>query len=124
VNHAQATEKIIGQILRTGELFPEDSPLARQKDPWTSKLGAVRYSGKRREGDKERMRDLIRRYPGHTAAEFSAILITNGMNWYKAARMPTKRIADIKHELVLGPARLCKITNEYANTYYMRSEYL
>lgn len=115
-------EKAFEQVMRTADLFPDDAPIARQNDPRTSKIAAVRYSANRRGDDKNLMRLLIASFPGRTAAELSAILLTQGVNWYKAARMTTKRIADIKHELNIGPARKCKITGDHARTYTKRSE--
>lgn len=123
MNHRQAAEKVFGQVMRTADLFPDDAPIVRQNDPWTSKIAGVRYSANRRGDDKRRMRLLIEKFPGHTAAELSAILLTQGVNWYKAARMTTKRIADIKHELKIGAPRKCKITGDYARTYTKRSEF-
>lgn len=120
MNHRQAAEAVFGQVMRTADLFPDDLPITRQRDPYTSKIAAVRYSVNRRADDKQRMLELIRDFPGRTAAELSAILIGQGMCWYKAARMPTKRISDLKDKLEIGAPRLCSITNEFARTYTVR----
>lgn len=117
MDHQQAAQNILSQVMRTGELFPDDLPIARKSDPLTSKLAGVRYSANKLKNDKKMMFDLVQKYPDHTAAELSAILLTLGINWYRAARITTKRISDIRHLIEVTETRKCRITGEYARTY-------
>ena len=93
-------------------------PIARKRDPETSRIAAVQYTN--RDADKSLLLDLIQRRPGHTAAEYSQILFDNGMDFYKAARMPTKRVHDLVHDGVVrvGGIRQCGKTKRKAQTYY------
>ena len=93
-------------------------PIARKRDPDTSKMAAVQYSN--RDADKGLLLDLIKRRPGHTAAELSEILFLHGMDFYKAARMPTKRVHDLVHDglVRVGGTRECGKTKRKAQTYY------
>ena len=121
MTHAEAAERVLSQVMKTGDLFPDDLAIARKGDPPTSKIAAVKYSANKRASDKALIRDLIEKYPDHTAAELSAILLTRGVNWYRAARMTTKRISDIRDELEIGAGRKCRITGEYARTYRIKA---
>lgn len=93
-------------------------PIARKRDPETSRRAVVEYTN--RDDDKALLLDLIRRHPGHTAAEYSQLLYQNGMDFYKAARMPTKRVHDLVHDRLVsvGTARRCRKTARKAQTYY------
>ena len=103
----------------TPDLF--DPPIARHSDPETSHQGAAEYSHRGR--DQQIMYDLIRDYPGRTAAEYSDLLRERGVHWYRAARLPTKRISDLKDagRINVGPARRCAITRRQAQVYYVRA---
>lgn len=104
----------------TADLF--EQPIARKRDPATSTEAAKRYTEtKRRKVDAELVHDVILQHPGHTAAEISDILIrVHGLHWYKASRMPGKRISDLLDagRLILGKDRKCEITGHVARTYY------
>lgn len=97
-----------------------DPPIARKRDPETSRTAAVEYDGKRRGKDCALLLDYIRRYPGHTASEYSERLIADGVHWYKAARMPTRRVHDLleRGDVWAGRARTCRITGRKAQVYY------
>lgn len=95
-------------------------PIARKRDPETSRAAAIAYDESSRDDDKARLLAVIRRNPGHTAAEYSQILFESGMDFYKAARMPTKRVHDLVHDgaVRVGQARTCRKTGRKAQTYY------
>ena len=102
----------------TGNLF--DAPIARTSDPVTSHRAAACYDASRRQPDALKLLDLIRRYPGRTAAEYSDIFRQAGMDWYKAARMPGKRIRDLLNagDVYAGTPRVCLVTHAEAAVYY------
>lgn len=107
----------------TADLF-ESAPIARRRDPVTSQLAAKSQEKKKRKLDTQLMYDLILEHPGHTAAEYANLLIARGVNWYRAARLPTKRISDLKKagRLIVGPARRCDVTSDYAHVYYVQPD--
>ena len=98
-----------------------DTPIARSTDPETSKTAAAAQteSGKRA-SDAAILLELVKRYPGHTAAEYSYLLKGRGVDWYHAARMPTKRLSDLlnRGSVRAGKPRLCRVTDRSARTYY------
>jgi len=105
-------------LMKTGDLF--DAPIARTSDPVTSHRAAAGYDARGRQPDALKLLDMIRRYPGRTAAEYSDLFRQAGMDWYKAARMPTKRIRDLLNagDVYAGAARVCLVTHAEAAVYY------
>ncbi|MEM7278741.1 MAG: hypothetical protein AAF385_11510 [Pseudomonadota bacterium] len=98
----------------------DQPPISRPKDPETSQQAALKhtYSG-RRTSDKQLMLDLVNSFPGRTAAEYSDLLRTRrGINWYRAARMTTKRLSDIQDKIRIGEPRQCSVTGDKARTYW------
>ena len=97
-------------------------PVARTLDPATSHTAAIKYNATNRGRDRRLMLDLIRERPGHTAAEYADILRQRGVHWYRAARLPTKRISELLRDappaVCTGRNRKCAITNHKAQTYY------
>lgn len=103
------------------ELF--DPPIARQTDPDTSKIAAASYSESKLGEDEQTIFNLVSRAPGHTAGEYSRILKNEeGVDWYRAARMTTKRISGLltKEKIVVGETRKCGKTGNRARTYYVK----
>lgn len=98
----------------------ENQPIARRLDPVTSQQAAAGYTQGNRRRDVEMMYELIHQLPGHTAAEYGDILRGRGMNWYRAARLPTKRISELvnNNRVVIGKRRQCAVTRHNAQTYY------
>lgn len=105
----------------TRDLFDTDAtpPMARTSDPETSKLAAEAYSATNHTADKRMMYDVIRRHPGHTSAEYSRILKSEGVDWFKAATMTTKRISDLiaNGSVHVSKTRKCEKTGRRAQTY-------
>lgn len=97
-----------------------DPPIARKRDPDTSRTAAVDYdeSGKR-SADCERLYQLILAHPKRTAAEYSCLLMEAGMHWYKAARMPTKRLSDLmaRGDVEIVGTKTCGVTSRTAQMY-------
>ena len=89
-----------------------------------SETADIEYSKTRRKNDCEVMLDLIREFPGMTAGEYGQILLERGYKPMKAIRMPTKRISDIKEQLIVGRTRKCSVSERRAQTYYVREDYL
>ncbi len=106
----------MGQTL---DLF-DPARRARRTDPATSQLAAERYTRESLGKDQRLLYDLIRQHPGHTAAELADLLIRRGEHWYRASRLPTKRVSELlEMELVrAGRERKCRITGHLARTYY------
>lgn len=99
-----------------------NQPIARTLDPSTSHTAAIKYSATNRGKDRKLMLDLIREFPGHTAAEYADIFRQRGMHWYRAARLPTKRISELLRDpqrpIRTGKSRKCTVTDHKAQTYY------
>ena len=95
-------------------------PIARKNDPDTSQRAATSYDGYERGKDKAMLLQAVKTFPGRTCAEYSVLLKNGGLDWYKAARMPTKRMSDLVNErsVRVGPARKCEKTGRVAQTYY------
>lgn len=94
--------------------------IARRKDPATSKKAEAVYSKTKRGNDCQLMYDLILEHPGHTATEYSRLLRERGMEPYRADRMPSRRISDLRKtgRVMLGKPRKCQETGHDARTYY------
>lgn len=109
----------------TPDLFDAPvTPIARKRDPVTSKMAALHTEKATRITDKQLMYDLIFENPGYTSAEYSAMLRDRGMPDDKADRMPTKRISDLwkDQRLIKGRIRKCTVTGHNAQTYYARPD--
>jgi hypothetical protein len=96
--------------------------IARRTDPATSHLGAERYAREGLGKDQELLYRLIRDNPGHTSAELADLLIQRGEHWYRASRLPTKRVSELIDlgKVVVGGERRCRITRHTARTYYAK----
>ena len=105
---------------------PAQPPIARKRDPVTSKMAAIAHSEGGRELDKKMMLKTIAKNPGHTAKEYSVILKAAGVDWLKAAQCTTKRISDLKADgaVIIGRQRKCEKTGKRAQTYYVSEDYL
>lgn len=105
------------------DLFDEP-PIARRRDPATSKAAAAAYSKTDRPNDCELMLQLIREFPGRTAGEYGQLLLERGFKPMKAIRMPTKRISDLLHggRVRAGDARKCEISGRNARTYFVSGQ--
>lgn len=100
-----------------------DPPIARKRDPDTSRDAAVDYDGSgKRSKDCERLYQLILQHPKRTAAEYSCLLMEGGMHWYKAARMPTKRMHDLlaRGDVEIAGTKTCQVTGRKAHMYRAR----
>lgn len=106
-------------ISRTADMFDNMPPIARRTDPVTSKRAAVITDKTTRIPDKEKLRQVIARYPGRTSTEYSDILEAEGMPKTKAQRMPTRRVSDLLKDGSVRATgkRKCTVTGFDAQTY-------
>ncbi len=105
---------------------PRFARIARRSDPRTSQKAAGEYTAGARKFDNQLMLETIAKYPGHTDSEYSVILDGLGVDWYKAARMTSKRISDLRKagKLIIGPKRISTKTGKQATTYYAKPDFL
>ena len=111
-------ERHLDQRPRIDDLF--EPPIVRNTDPVTSHIAAKGYSETSRPKDREIVRRLVRDNPGRTSAELSQIMFNAGCDWYKAARMPNKRLSELCDLNLVrrGTPRTCSKTKRTAVTYY------
>jgi hypothetical protein len=108
---------------KTHDLFGgNDAPaIARGSDPAQSKHAAATYdsSGKRRT-DRQKVLVMCQVYPGHTVAEYSLKFKEHGMDWYKAANLPRRRLSELAAmgDVRAGRVRECGVTKSQAATYW------
>jgi len=98
------------------------TPIARNSDPETSHEAADEYTETGdREKDMRRMQRMVRNNPGLTAAEYSVLLYSFGMDFYKAAHLPHKRLADLEVAGLVekGEPRRCSKTGRRVHTWYI-----
>jgi hypothetical protein len=105
----------------TPEVERRVKALRRMENPEPSHKGAeeVTMPG-RKQQQMETLLKMIKRRPGHTAAEYSVLLYAAGMDFYIAARMPNKRVTDLVNEgkIRAGLPRECGKTGREARTFY------
>lgn len=96
------------------------NPLARRTDPATSKDAAREYTKTRRRTDLEIMLKLVAEHPGRTVGEYAQILYDNGVDFYRAANLPRRRLSELVDLKLIerGEPRQCKKTRKQAATHY------
>ena len=112
---------------RTGDLFPDtlpEPPIARRRDPQTSKRAAVEYTvSGNRQNHKELILGIVREFPGSTCQEIARILRDRDLVSL-GTELPTttKRTSDLIREgrITTGEARRCSISGKQARPYYAR----
>ncbi len=91
-----------------------DTPIARRRDPETSKIAARRItqSGERA-SQQQRILSLVNQRPGHTSAEIAAFL---GMDRH----IPARRLSELERQTLVkrGEKRDCQQTFNPSLTWY------